>query len=117
MHVVHHTDGQHSGQGRILHILAKEGELTQRELQERLMIQAGSLSELVTKLETKGMLVREQDENDKRKVRLKITSAGFDAATQSPGETRGKDPFAALTAEEQDTLRGLLTKLLENNAK
>lgn len=117
MHIVHHADGRHSGQGRILRILAKEGELTQREMQERLMIQAGSLSELVSKLEAKGMLLRERDENDKRKVSLKITPAGLKAVEQSHEKTETRDPFAVLTAEEQDMLRNLLAKLLEKNSK
>lgn len=116
MHIVHHADGRHSGQGRLLRILAEEGELTQREMQDRLMIQAGSLSELVTKLEAKGMLTRKRDESDKRKISLKITPAGLNAVHSSHTKSEARDPFAVLTLEEQDMLRSLLTKLLENNS-
>ena len=100
-----------------MNILAGESKLSQKEMQERLRIQAGSLSELVSKLEAKGLLTRERDESDKRKISLKITPDGLEAVNRPPKEAEGQDPFTVLNEEEQETLRRLLTKILENKEK
>ena len=97
---------------RVLRILARQDGLSQRALQEGLGIQPGSLSELVTKLEDKGLLTREQDGEDKRRVLLRLTDAGREAAGQAPSPAERDARFAALTEEERDTLRTLLDKLL-----
>lgn len=117
MHRIHHADGRHSSQSRLLTILAEEGELSQKEMQERLRIQAGSLSELVSKLEAKGLLTRERDESDKRKISLRITPDGLEVVNQVPQEEERPDPFSVLTEAEQKTLQELLIKIMENKAK
>ena len=114
MHHIHHADGHHSSQGRLLRILAEEGNLTQKEMQECLKIKAGSLSELASKLETKGLLTRERDENDKRKISLNITPEGLEVVNHLHPKKERQDPFSVLTKDEQEALRGLLTKILEN---
>lgn len=114
MHLIHHSDGRRSSQNRLLSILAEEKELSQKEMQERMRIQPGSMSELVTKLESKGLLTRVRDTSDKRKISLKITPEGNQAVNAAFKEKERKDPFAALTEEEQESLRRLLTKILEN---
>ena len=73
-------------------------------------MQPGSLSELVSKLEKKGMLTRERGE-DRRGNRLRLTDAGREAVPGATAEPGG-DLFDALTAEQQDTLAELLRTLL-----
>ena len=111
-HELRRPEGQGASQGRVLRILARQDGLSQRALQEGLGIQPGSLSELVTKLEDKGLLTREQDGEDKRRVLLRLTDAGREAAGQAPSPAERDARFAALTEEERDTLRTLLDKLL-----
>ncbi len=113
MHSIRHGGGRSMGQSRILRILAETGELSQRDLQERLRIQPGSLSEILGKLESKGQIQRSRDEQDKRKATLRITEEGRKALDATQPEQ--KDPFSALSAEEQETLRTLLNKVLDAN--
>ncbi len=102
--------GPAQGQALVLAILAGREALTQRELQQMLGIQPGSLSELVGKLEAKGLLSREKAA-DRRGNLLRITDAGREANAVQP-EGPGDDPFAPLTAEQQDQLAAMLRTLL-----
>lgn len=87
--------------------------MDQRVLRSELHIQPGSLSELLSKLEQKGLIAREHTEADRRRVTVRLTDAGQTAL--SPGAEAADDPFAPLTAEEQSTLRTLLEKLLADD--
>ena len=104
--------GPARSQSLVLSILAGRDALSQRELQQMLGIQPGSLSELLSKLEGKGYLVREKA-GDRRGNLLRITDEGR-KAIPSADEVPENDPFAALTDQEQDQLVLLLRKLLYN---
>ena len=104
--------GPARSQSLVLSILAGREALSQRELQQMLGIQPGSLSELLSKLEGKGYLVREKA-GDRRGNLLRITDEGR-KAIPSADEVPENDPFAALTDQEQDQLVLLLRKLLYN---
>jgi DNA-binding MarR family transcriptional regulator len=114
MHLLRHGEARGMGQGRILTILSQTDEISQRELQEHLGIQPGSLSEILGKLESRGQIHRSRDEQDKRKATLRITDAGRQAL-EAVSQSEQKDPFAVLSAEEQETLRTLLNKVLNTN--
>lgn len=109
--------GKRRGQGRILHTLCERGEMPQRELQNLLGIQAGSMSEIAAKLEHKGLIVRVRSEEDRRKTSLVLTQAGRAmAATGDEAHIlrRRAELFSALTCEEQRTLEELLDKLADD---
>ena len=109
-----HCLGKRRGQGRILRTLCQRGEMPQKELQELLGIQAGSMSEIAAKLEDKGLIVRVRSEEDRRKVSLSITERGRSWVSQWDEEhilRRRAELFSALTPEEQGTLEHLLDKL------
>ena len=98
------------GQNLILSILAGRQALNQRALQLMLGVQPGSLSEILTKLERKGLITREKAE-DRRGNVLRITEAGRQAIPEAePAEA--DDRFAALTDEQQAQLAELLRTLL-----
>ena len=97
-------------QALVLSILAGRDALSQRELQQMLGIQPGSLSELLSKLEGKGYLVREKAE-DRRGNLLRITDAGR-AAISTVDDEHEDDPFDVLTIEQQDQLASMLRTLL-----
>ena len=101
--------GPAQGQALILSILAGREALSQRQLQQMLGIQPGSLSELLGKLEAKGLIVREKAE-DRRGNLLRITDAGRAAIPDAPDGS--DDPFSPLTDEQQDQLAALLRTLL-----
>ncbi|MDR0857747.1 MAG: MarR family transcriptional regulator [Oscillospiraceae bacterium] len=100
------------GQGYILSLLA-ESQLSQKELLEKLGVRAGSLSELLGKLEHAGFVTRSKDENDNRVVNVEITESGRKFAAEHSGKRveTAESLFAALSDDEKTTLIGLLEKL------
>lgn len=115
-HFLYHRRGGKRGQGRILRILLEEGEMTQKELQEHIKIQPGSMSEIVMKLENAGFIQRMKDESDRRKVILKITEDGKQIVSQNiiRNSEQEKNLFKALDESEQKTLQELLSKLFQD---
>ncbi len=103
--------GPAQGQALILAILAGREALSQRQLQQMLGIQPGSLSELLSKLEGKGLIRREKAE-DRRGNLLRITDAGREASAAQSADDGGDDPFSPLTDAQQDQLAALLRALL-----
>ena len=97
-------------QALVLSILAGREALSQRELQQMLGIQPGSLSELLSKLEAKGLLTREKGK-DRRGNLLRITDAGRKTIPVADEATEG-DTFAPLSPDQQEQLRALLRTLL-----
>ncbi len=87
--------------------------MSQSNVQEALGIRPGSASELISKLEDRGMLVRARDGADKRKILLSLTSAGLEFDAAQTAEVLA-ERYGALSGEEQETLIGLLEKLLAN---
>ena len=105
-----------ASQGRALRILADHGEMTQRQLQDEMDIQQGSLSELVKKLEDQALITRACVPEDRRQLVIRITEAG-QSLNQLHHQRRLRESMellAPLSGEEQGQLSGLLTKLMEN---
>ncbi len=88
---------------------AHEG-MTQRELARRLLVTQGAITQLLDKLERRGMIRRCPDG---RLNRLVLTEAGRRLRDSVvPGQERFQaEQFAALTPAEQRTLLRLLSKL------
>jgi len=110
--LMHHRPGAGGarGQGLILAILSGRESLSQRELQQMLGVQPGSMSEIVSKLERKGLVTREKAD-DRRGNLLRITEAGKQAASGAPSAEED-ELFSALDEAQRDTLAQLLRKLL-----
>lgn len=104
--------GQKNGQRGILHILSHEEEITQRQLQDMLDIQPGSMSEILSKMEDKGLIERLKDDEDKRRMLVKLTRQGEEHVKEYRLGQRRQDPFSALQEEEKEQLKMLLLKLL-----
>lgn len=109
----HHSGGKQS-QKRILSILNKRGNMTQRELQEILEIQSGSLSEILGKIEQDNLIIRQQNQDDKRNIDLILTDEGNVIAQQNQEEKRNKTKrlFSCLEEEEKQQLIHSLHKVL-----
>lgn len=78
--------------------------MSQKELQDLLGIQAGSMSEIAAKLEDKGLITRVRSEGDRRKVSLSITEQGRVRVAQSDEAhilRRRAELFAVLTPGER----------------
>lgn len=114
-HILHHQKGGKRGQGKILRILATYQEINQKELQEILNIESGSMSELVIKLEHKGLITRTKDETDRRMTKLKITELGLELSKEIETSVLedNKLLYGSLSEQEQEELKVLLKKLLQ----
>lgn len=113
-HFLFHRPERGRMQEKILSILTHQETITQKELQEKFSVKPGSISEIISKLEYRGLLVRKRDENDRRRVVLKITEKGREVAEIFLDEEKGKNLYACLNKEEKETLKRLLQKLIDN---
>lgn len=106
----HRIGSKKRGQDSILTVISQRPGITQKEIGEILGIQPASVSELLMKLERKGLVLREKDELDRRSIKVQLTEDGH-CHLEEP-EENSTDPFQSLSAEEQEQLRCLLEKLL-----
>ncbi|MDU4884841.1 MarR family winged helix-turn-helix transcriptional regulator [uncultured Clostridium sp.] len=106
----------HHGRGRILKVLLEKGTITQSELQDIIDIRSGSLSEILSKMEDKQLIIREKDENDKRKVRILMTEKGKETILLKEEEhkNKGKELFNVINEDEQNQLEMILSKLIKS---
>lgn len=114
-HLYRMSDGRMS-QRRILGLLAERGELSQRDLQELLDVRSASASEVLGKIEAEGLIERQQSEEDRRTMRVRLSDAGrAEAETlRAAHEAEAARLFACLTEEEKEQLGALLTRLQEH---
>ncbi|MBQ2927202.1 MAG: MarR family transcriptional regulator [Oscillospiraceae bacterium] len=108
--LAHRVGGSKRGRGNVMAVIAQHPGITQKELADALGIQPASVSELLMKLEQKGLVLREKDEQDRRSMKVSLTEEG-QAHINEPKDAPS-DPFEALSADEQLQLRSLLEKLL-----
>lgn len=93
-------------------VLWEKKRLTVKELGQELYLDSGTLTPLLKKLETKGLLVRERSKEDERNLYISLTEAGKklrDDALHVPYEM---EKCVELDMEERVTLYRLLYKLL-----
>lgn len=107
---------RNGAQGLLVELWNKDG-LTNAEIAELLDIKPSSVTAQVKQLEEAEMVIRKQDENDKRVSRIFLTDKGREA--QETRDTMHNDIsetiFGNLTDEEQEQLAFLMEKLVENN--
>ncbi len=109
----HRIGGRRRGQNSVLALLDSRPGATQKELAEALNVTPASLSELMRKLERKGFITRSKDPADHRFTRVCLTETGR-AALCLDRQIQTEDPFSSLTGEEQQELKRLLAKLLDD---
>ncbi|MCD7990429.1 MAG: MarR family transcriptional regulator [Clostridia bacterium] len=115
-HFFRYGMGGKTGQQRILAMLAERGIITQRELQDMLGVQSGSLSEILNKVETSGYIMRRQNEKDRRQMNLELTESGRETARNFREEhmRKARTMFDGLTEDEKKQLSSLLEKMMEH---
>jgi DNA-binding MarR family transcriptional regulator len=100
----------------VLRHLAGSGPLTVGEQAVHLGIARATATELIDRLEAKGLVARMRDERDHRRVFVWLTEEGRRRVAELP-DRRGRDPVvAAVAALDMRTRRQIvngLTKLLE----
>ena len=60
----------------VMLVLWEEDGLTVSEIGERLFLDSGTLTPLLKRVEAAGLLARQRDTEDERRVRVKLTAAG-----------------------------------------
>ncbi len=80
---LHIHAGGRAGKQHVLTWLLRNGShLTQSELKEHAGTAAASLSEVLSKLETKGLIERAPLENDRRQLDVRLTNEGITKAVE-----------------------------------
>ncbi|MEO7511983.1 MAG: MarR family transcriptional regulator [Gemmatimonadaceae bacterium] len=88
--------------------------LTPTELSLAAMLTSGAMTNRLDRLETRGLVRREPDPDDRRGVRVVLTSAGLELVDRAI-EARFKEAAHAvegLSGQERETLESLLRQLL-----
>lgn len=101
------------GQGRILAMLKRQPEISQKELGYLLDMRNQSLGELLAKLERNGYITRTPSEEDRRTMNIKLTPEGAEAAENiDPTRIDIHKVFTCLNEEEQNNLSLYLERLI-----
>lgn len=104
------------GQHRVLYLLYRHGNMTQRELMNFRGIRSASLSEILKRMEENGFILRERSGGDRRKVLITLTDCGILEAERF-GQERMKTAealFQTLGSERKSQLGEALGQLTEN---
>jgi len=97
----------------VLEAILHKGPLTQRELGRKVLTSAGNMTDVVDKLEARGLVCRTRSPHDRRIVSVTLTPAG-QALIESLFPRHARDIAAAmggLSCEELQLLGALLRKL------
>ena len=102
-----------ASQKRILRLIEESGCITQHALTGRLGVQPGSVSEVIGKLETAGLILRTPNPDDRRTSDIRLTPQGLAQAqlAAQQAQARRQEMFSCLSEEEKDVLLRLLEKL------
>ncbi len=103
----------HSGYAVLMTLMGAAGELELRVLRERLGTSKANATEIVTTLETRGLVSRHRLQHDRRAASVRLTVSGRELIDRlAPEHTRRvADAFACLDAGEQRTLAAICSKL------
>lgn len=99
------------GQGRILALLKIKDGVSTKDMSSVLGIRTSSLNELLSKLESKGYVEREQSEEDKRVMVVKLTDKGR-GVDQPAGGAGSADMFDCLNEEEKKAFGEYLDRII-----
>ncbi len=107
------SDGLSAAQIFVLHVLKDQGPLGVGDLADHTATDPSSVSVVVRKLHQKGLVGKEADAGDRRRVRVTLTAAGLRAAGETPLPVQQLmlDRLAAMKPADVHTLADLLERL------
>ena len=97
-----------------LMVLWENDGITVGELGERLLLDSGTLTPLLKKMESHGLLTRHRSESDERRVVVSLTPAGRDLKTEAAKVPLAMAGCVQLPPDEAAELVRLLRKVLDN---
>ena len=113
-HYLHFHGGGASGKASIICLIAKNGgTISQQELGLHFDLKPGSLSEILSKCESIGLIERSRSTEDRRQLIIKLTEEGARQAEREQAERIKfrSEAFSALTLEEREQLLTMLEKI------
>ena len=116
-HYMHVNGGGRSGRAPIICAIAKRGgEMPQRALMNLFDLKAGSLSEVLAKIERDGFIERTRDPQDRRQLIIRLTEAGREQAAfeQARREKFRAEALTCLSKEEKEQLEDMLSRVKEH---
>lgn len=101
------------GQFSIMEVLHKNGESSIGNVQETILMTGGNIPVIVNNLIKKGLLVRKQDEADRRRYLLSLTDAGNNLISNVIPEHDAliKEFFSSVGSNEKNTLINIFNDL------
>lgn len=105
-----------TSQWSALRVLWQYEGLSQVELAQRMMVEKASLTPVLAAMEAGGLITRRRNLEDKRKVKIYLTTAGrgLRGKVLPLGARINKRATRGLTAQETQTLHALLAKVMAN---
>jgi len=102
-------------QGMVLCFLADRDTVTAGFLGERTRLDSATLTGVIDRLESLGLVERKPHESDRRSVVICLTDAGKDTAREVTGlmERTNRNFFQDMTEEDEAALRGYLVRIRE----
>ena len=99
-----------------LMLIAKMSGATAAELSREISCDTSSMTRMIDRLEAKGMVKRSRSEDDRRIIWIAITESGRELADRLPEllVRVTNRHLAGFSADEVDTLKSLLRRMLEN---
>lgn len=104
------------GHAGILFVLSKEGELSQKELSEKMNLTPPTITSAIQKMEKLGYIRRKPDEHDQRVLRLCVTEEGkaYIEHICNVGKQIEEMVFRGMSMEEILLLKRLLIQVRDN---
>lgn len=116
-HYLHiHRGGRNGKEYTLIKLFKTGGEMNQRELLEDGCVTSASLSEVLSKLETEGLVTRSRSAADRRQLTIALTPEGEARAREAVTrrEAFESNAFACFTPQEQESLLAQLDRLAEH---
>ncbi|MFS0869734.1 MarR family winged helix-turn-helix transcriptional regulator [Paenibacillus xylanilyticus] len=105
----------------VLMVLWEREECTVKEIGEALYLDSGTLTPLLKRLQSAGLIHRERSAQDERKVLITLTDSGKELRTKALSIPDSIQGDACLSSSEFESLlgqfKGLLHKVHETNTK
>lgn len=112
-HTMRQISEGRGSQKRVLILLWETKGMSQKELTARLGVKPGSASEVISKLEHTGLILRTPSKADHRTPDIRLTSQGEVLAREAYEQRvkRHEQMFTVLSEQEKDTLIALLERI------
>lgn len=105
----------HPSQAVLLLYLEKHEGDTQREIANALQVKPPTTATMISRMEKRGLVLRGQDETDKRKSRIYMTDHGKEICSLVKEEIKQveQELNGLFTDEEKDNIRNYMIRLIE----